>query len=276
MSALLETPPRPLPTAATLARCLACSTRLEGRSECPSCRRAYPVDDGILRAIGPLSGTNRVAAAFYDGPSWPRFRFWEQVFLWCQGPGPSSARRQVLRHLPDRAEARVLEVGIGDGENLPLLPTGWEVFGVDIALGRLRACRDRFPGTSGRLAWAEGERLPFDDQSFDAVFSVGGFNYFRDPAAALREMRRVARPGAVLVAADEIPDLYRFGLGHVLGLEAIDRLWLRLVGLDREFVAMVFETPPRVEAAARAVWPGHRRVPIWNRLGYCLVDTREL
>lgn len=260
--------------AASLARCPSCRRRLRGRSECPGCLRAFPVEQGVLHAIGPLRGTNRIAAAFYESPSWPRFKFWEQVFLWFQGPGAAAARRQVLRHLPGFENARILEVGIGDGENVPLLPESWEVFGVDVARTRLEACRDRFPKTRGRLAWAEGEHLPFEDEAFDAVLTVGGINYFRDPRAALNEMRRVARPGAVLLAADESPELYRFGIGHLLGLEAVDRWWLSLTGLGREFVAMVFETEPAVEAAAREVWPGHRRVPIWNRMGYCLVDIR--
>ena len=30
---------------------------------------------------------------------------------------------------------------------------------------------------AGRLAWAEAEDLPFDDATFDASWSVGGFNY---------------------------------------------------------------------------------------------------
>jgi ubiquinone/menaquinone biosynthesis C-methylase UbiE len=177
--------------------------------------------------------------------------------------------------LPERPTARVLEVGIGDGENVPLLPDGWEIFGVDLARNRLVDCRARFPRTSGRLAWAEGEDLPFEDEAFDAVFTVGGINYFRDPAAVLREMRRVARPGATLIAADEIPDLYRFAPGYALGLEGIDRWLMRVSGLPSEFVAMVYETPGRVEEIARDAWPGHWRVPIWSRLGYCLVDFRE-
>jgi SAM-dependent methyltransferase len=236
--------------------------------------RGHAEDEGILQAIGPLTGTNRIAAAFYEGSSWPRFKFWEQVFLWFQGPGVAAARQQVLRHLPGLPKARVLEVGIGEGDNLPLLPASWEVFGADIARSRLRACRDRFPATTGRLAWAEAESLPFEDESFDAVYTVGGINYFRDPAAVLQEMRRVAKPGAMLVAADEVPDLYRFGIGHLLGLDTIDAWWLQLTGLDQEFIAMVLETPPRVEPVAREVWPRHQRVPIWSRLGYCLVDIR--
>src|SRR5207237_8503455 len=118
--------------AMALGRGLACGGGLEGRDACPGCGREYPEVEGIVHAIGPLSGTNRIAARFYDGPCWPRFRPWEQLFLWFQGPGPARARRQVLRHLPRVEQARVLEVGIGNGENLPLLPTGWDVYGVDI------------------------------------------------------------------------------------------------------------------------------------------------
>jgi SAM-dependent methyltransferase len=261
--------------ASSLARCVACGMALAGRAECPACGHLFSEEEGILHAIGPLSGRNRVAAAFYDGPSWPRFRFWEQVFLAFQGPGVAAARRQVLRQLVGEPGARVLEVGIGDGENIPLLSRDHEVFGVDVARGRLEACLRRFPALTGRLAWAEGESLPFVDASFDLVFTVGGINYFRDPAAALREMKRVARTGGTLIAADEIPDLYRFSLGHLLGLELLDKLALRTMGVDRDFIAMVYETPPLVEAAASNVWPGHRRIPIWNRLGYCLVYVKD-
>ena len=225
--------------------------------------------DGIRDAIGPLSGTNRVAAAFYDGPGWARFRPWERLFLRIQGG--DKARRQILRHLPRTAEARVLEVGIGDGENLPLLPETWDVEGVDLARTQLAACLGRFPRMAGRLSWAEGEALPLEDGAFDAAFSVGGFNYFRDQGAAMREMRRVVRPGGTLIVADEVPDLCRFLLGHLIGVPELSAWTLRASGLDREFAAMVLDHRADAEAAARREWPGARRFAIWGRLGYCLV-----
>lgn len=259
--------------AVALGRCLDCGDGLGGREACPACGRAYPEVDGIVHAIGELTGLNRIAAGFYDGRSWPRFKPWEQLFLWCNGPGPARARRQVLRHLPRVERARVLEVGIGDGENLAHLPAGWAVYGVDIARSRLAACLGRAPAMAGRLAWAEAESLPFRDASFDAVFTVGGFNYFSDPVRAMREMRRVARPGATLVVADEQPDLIRLSPGRALGLDLIDRWGLRAMGLDPEFVALVQNYRLDVAAVARSAWPGHRRFSIWNRLGYCLVDS---
>ena len=58
---------------------------------------------------------------------------------------------------------------------------------------------------AGRLAWAEAEQLPFPDATFDACYSIGGFTYYNDHAAALGEMRRVTRAGGPVVVADENP-----------------------------------------------------------------------
>src|SRR4051812_39973173 len=116
MSAAADPTAAPPTRAAALLRCPGCGARLDGREVCPGCGRAFPEVDGVVEAIGPLTGRNRTAAAFYDGPTWGRFQPWENVFLWFQGPGVAAARRQVLRHLnAAKPGARVLEVGIGDG-----------------------------------------------------------------------------------------------------------------------------------------------------------------
>jgi SAM-dependent methyltransferase len=266
--------PAPPETAASLARCLGCLAPLEGATACPSCGRPYPLGDNILSAIAPLTGRNRIAAAFYDGPHWPRFRPWERLFLAFQG-GQRGARRQILRHLPDRPGLRVLEVGIGDGENVPLLPRDWSIFGVDIARSQLEACLARFPDRGLRLAHAQAEELPFPDGSFDAVFFLGGFNYVSHHARAIAEMRRVARPDDPVIVADEIPSLTRFTLGRLLGLDFLNTLSLRALGLDRDFVRMVLSLHLDLDRLATAFWPSSRRYPIWNRLGYCLVEDRR-
>jgi SAM-dependent methyltransferase len=264
------------PPISEIARCLACGSRLDSDARCASCGKECIAPDGIFEAIGPLSGRNRIVASFYDGPGWVKFRPWEQGFLMLQG-GVRRARMEILRHVlrPGECALRGLEVGIGSGENLAFLPADWTVYGVDIARTQLELCRKRHPQMSGRLAWAEGEDLPFQDAAFDACWSVGGFNYFSDHERALREMRRVTRPGGQVVVADEIPKLFRAGLGHLLGIPSFDAWWLERLGLDRDFVNMVFAFDVDIAALFERVWPRAKRHRIWLGLGYCFVETVE-
>jgi ubiquinone/menaquinone biosynthesis C-methylase UbiE len=53
------------------------------------------------------------------------------------------------------------------------------------------------------LYLGNAESLPFTDSSFDVVFHVGGINFFNNRAKAIREMIRVAKPGCLLLIADE-------------------------------------------------------------------------
>ena len=66
---------------------------------------------------------------------------------------------------------------------------------------------------------ADACHLPFADDTFDAVFHFGGLNTFGDVAAALREMVRVAKRGAPIVAGDEgmSESRRRTWLGRLLG-----------------------------------------------------------
>jgi len=67
------------------------------------------------------------------------------------------------------------------------------------------------------LYLCNAESLPFADSKFDVVFHVGGINFFNDRAKAIREMIRVARPGSLLLIADEtekhVKEVYERGLG---------------------------------------------------------------
>jgi SAM-dependent methyltransferase len=262
------------PSIADLARCISCGDALEGRLCCPQCGRAFAERDGIFEAIGPLSGRNRIAQTFYDGPGWLRFRRWEQRFLMLQG-GVRRARMEILRHVlaGKTGPVRVLEVGIGSGDNLEFMPPCWRVYGVDIARTQLEAALRRHPRLTGRLAWAEAENLPFADAIFDACWSIGGFNYFNDHESAVRELRRVTRPGGTVVVADEVPNLHRLGVGRLIGAPRLDAWWLGKLGLDREFVAMVLNFEVDLEELSNRIWPRAVRHRIWHGLGYCLVDT---
>jgi SAM-dependent methyltransferase len=262
--------------AAHRLHCLDCGAALdrpgtEGVS-CAICGRDYPMVGGLLVARGELRGKNRIAADFYESDRWQRFRFWERLFLRVFG-GVPGARMQVLRHLRPLTGGELLEVGVGDGENVALLPASWRISGVDIARRPLEACRDRHAGRRPFLALAEGERLPFADHSFDAILCVGGFNFFSDPLGAMKEMARVARPGGRVVVADELPDLVHWGWGHLLGWPALDRWLMERFWLGPEFTAMVLANDLDVSAVARAALGRHRVHTIWRGLGWCVAGS---
>ena len=71
------------------------------------------------------------------------------------------------------------------------------VTGVDLASSAIELARANFEqqGLSGDLRVADGEQLPFPDDSFDAVFAHGVVQYTANPRRLVDECRRVLRPG---------------------------------------------------------------------------------
>lgn len=257
-------------------RCPTCESGLRsaatGGLTCSGCGRTYRVNDGVIDMLGTLNGDNRIAADFYDGPLWPRFRFWERMFYSRNG-GERRAREQIFRHLPHLSGSDLLEVAIGDGSNLTLVPEDCRVYGVDISRVQLAGCRKRFPGRDLRLLLAEAESLPFRSDSFDNLVSIGAFNYFRDRISALTEMARVTRPGGLVVVADEQPNLLNGMIGRRIGLPQVDR-WIlsRFMHLGRDFTDMIdrhrdLKLEPIVGEALEG-WQIHS---IWRDAGYCIV-----
>jgi demethylmenaquinone methyltransferase / 2-methoxy-6-polyprenyl-1,4-benzoquinol methylase len=94
------------------------------------------------------------------------------------------------------ADARVLDVATGTGLVARSLVRryGCSVVGLDQSaemLGRARA----LVGTSVELVQGQAEQLPFEDGSFDALTFTYLLRYVDDPAATMRELARVVRPG---------------------------------------------------------------------------------
>ena len=99
------------------------------------------------------------------------------------------------------AGQRALDVGCGPGALTARLVQRLgvdAVAGVDPSASFVAAARARFPGLDVREAKAEA--LPFVADSFDAVLAQLVVHFMDDPAAGLREMGRVARPGGTVAA----------------------------------------------------------------------------
>jgi ubiquinone/menaquinone biosynthesis C-methylase UbiE len=116
--------------------------------------------------------------------------------------------RETLSRLNLKPRTRILDVGCGTGALLSELarrePSA-ELVGIDPAPQMLAIARGRVPPAVSLLeGWAE--KLPCQDESFDLVVSCNMLHYVREPAAALREMARVLRPGGHLAITDWCDD----------------------------------------------------------------------
>ncbi len=104
------------------------------------------------------------------------------------------AVRRALRACFERwpVDGPILEVGTGVGGNLALLAAHGPAVGVDVALAALRSARATAPVLAGDAA-----RLPFADATFGAAVCTEVLEHVDEPAAALAELARVLRPGAI-------------------------------------------------------------------------------
>jgi SAM-dependent methyltransferase len=105
-----------------------------------------------------------------------------------------------------KAGTRVLDVGCGAGLAAQMAAAlGAKVSAIDAADGLLAIARERLAG--GDIHQGDIEELPFPDNAFDLVTGFNSFQYAGNPAVALREGGRVARPdGKVVIVTWGAPE----------------------------------------------------------------------
>lgn len=120
-----------------------------------------------------------------------RYAALQRTHWWFRG------RRRILDAVLDRelgaAPRRILAVGCGPAEGLAWLARRGEIVGLDVepAFGE--------GAPRGGFLRASANALPFAENSFDAILAFDVLEHLDDDAGALREIARVARPGASLV-----------------------------------------------------------------------------
>ena len=106
-------------------------------------------------------------------------------------------RQAVLDALQPVASKRILEIACGTGRfSIMLAEHGADVTGIDISTAMLSRSRAKSNATAvDTIDFIRGDaaRLPFPDNSFDAVFAVRFFHLTDTPSRYLREMRRVTK-----------------------------------------------------------------------------------
>lgn len=114
----------------------------------------------------------------------------------------------LLRRRGIAATARVLDIGTSSGTNLRLMrELGFaRAVGVDASIEAARLCRAK---GFAPVSLADACALPFADASFDLVLLTDVIEHIGEDVAALREARRVLRPGGdLLITVPAFPALW--------------------------------------------------------------------
>jgi SAM-dependent methyltransferase len=112
----------------------------------------------------------------------------------------------ALSNIP--ADAKVLDVACGAGQTaIPMAHRGNQVTGLDIASNLIETATKKAQAEGLQVQFDEGdaEELPYDDASFDVVFSLIGAMFAPQPHKVAAEFARVCRPGGRIIMGNWTP-----------------------------------------------------------------------
>jgi demethylmenaquinone methyltransferase / 2-methoxy-6-polyprenyl-1,4-benzoquinol methylase len=189
-------------------------------------------------------------------------------------------RRAAVEAVAAGPEDRVLDVACGTGMVSRALVDRWgcRVVGLDQSasmLGRARAKLTADPRLAERVTLVEGEAesLPFGDREFDHLTFTYLLRYVDDPAATLRELARVVRPGGRVSSLEFcVPRgvwLWAWRLYTRVGLPALGRL------ASRSWFEVGRFLGPSIEGFYRA-YPLSRQLELWRAAGIRQVQARRM
>jgi len=131
----------------------------------------------------------------------------EDRHWWYQG------RRRVLERAIARlglpAGAHILDAGCGSGRNMVDLARHGSVVGVELSDTSVKLARER---GAGEVLAGSVMDMPFDEGSFDLTVSLDVIEHLEDDVGALRELRRVTKPGGALLVT--VPAYQWLWSGH--------------------------------------------------------------
>lgn len=143
----------------------------------------------------------------------------------------NEGRRTAIDLLEINAGDKVLEVGVGTGLTLPMYPVDCEVTGIDLAESMLEEAEELIRKQHIKNATVQvmnANELKFPDNHFDGVLGNLFISATSNPVGALNEMKRVCKPGGLLVLMNH----FRSNNRMVAKMESFIGPLARRIGFD--------------------------------------------
>ena len=164
----------------------------------------------------------------------------------------------------------VVEIGFGTGHNLPFLPPEvTRLRAVDPMQTGAKLAADRIAASpvTVEMAGLDGQQLPFEDESADAVLSTWTLCTIPDAVAALREVRRVLKPGGTLHfvehgrAPDEGVARWQDRLNPIQNVVAVG------CNLNRDIPALIEAAGLKIDRLEASYTKGEPKIVAWTYEG---------
>jgi ubiquinone/menaquinone biosynthesis C-methylase UbiE len=176
------------------------------------------------------------------------YRLWSPFYDLTIGQFFLPGRRRALELLNLKPGERLLLVGAGTGADLPLLPAGIDVIGVDLSPEMLARAQSKLPlpGRSVTFIQGDAQKLLVEQAAFDAVVFNLVLSVIPDGRACLHENLRALKPGGRAVVFDKFAPEN----GYIPVGRRILNIFSTLIGTDitRKFGEMLRDS------AAEVIW----------------------
>jgi SAM-dependent methyltransferase len=147
----------------------------------------------------PVTGRRVLTGSAYVDDRHLRSRM--SIYAYAEKAGDPGWRTSVI---PWDGTQIVADVGCGNGFDLrQIVPQGRcrHAIGLDLSAGMLRSVADLRQSGRLSLVQADAQRLPLPDSSVDVALAMHMLYHVPDVAAAIRELRRITKPGGTVLAS---------------------------------------------------------------------------